>query len=60
MLRMAEPPKRLSSEQCRLKADECREQARVASKPEHRIMLQHMAETWDRIAADVSDNKQNN
>jgi hypothetical protein len=57
---MAVPPQRLSVTNCNDKAQECRDMARVATKPEHRIMLQHMAETWDRIAADVSDNKQDN
>jgi hypothetical protein len=57
---MAVPTKRLSAADCKAKADDCREMARLALKPEHRIMLQHMAETWDRIASDVSDNNQNN
>jgi hypothetical protein len=57
---MADHPKRLTADQCRAKADECRELARVASNAEHRIMLQHMADTWDRIAGDVSDHQQNN
>jgi hypothetical protein len=56
---MAELPKRLSSAECKAKADECREMARLATRQEHKTMLEHMAETWDRIAADVSDNKQN-
>jgi hypothetical protein len=33
--------------------------ANLAGKPEHRIMLQHMAETWDRIAADMAKTKNN-
>jgi hypothetical protein len=41
------------------KADECREIARVADRQEHRTMLEHIAGTWDRIAADVTNNKQN-
>lgn len=46
---------RLSAAECKAKAHDYREMARVAQKPEHRIMLEHMAETWDRIAADVAD-----
>ena len=52
--------KRLSAEECKSKAEDCREMGRVAVRSEHRIMLQHMAETWERIATDVSDNTQNN
>jgi hypothetical protein len=48
-------PKRLTADQCRGQANDCREAARIATKQEHQIMLQHMAETWDRIAADVAD-----
>lgn len=32
------------------KADECRELAGRARIPAHRIMLEHMADTWQRIA----------
>lgn len=52
--------KRLSAEECRAKAEECREIARAATREEHRTMLQHMAETWERIATDVSSHQQNN
>jgi hypothetical protein len=48
---MAEPPKRLSADQCREKAVECRVQARLSRNETHRVMLLHMADTWDRIAA---------
>jgi hypothetical protein len=51
---------RLTAEQCHTKADECREIARVANSEEHRTMLEHMAQTWDRIAADVANNKRDN
>jgi hypothetical protein len=54
---MAEPTKRMTAEECRSKAADCREMARVAFKPEHKIMLQHVAETWDRIATDVDNQK---
>jgi len=46
--------KRLNADEAQAKAAECREMAKHVLKPEHRIMLHHMAETWDRIAVDVS------
>jgi len=50
---MAEVPKRLSVDDCRRKAEECRDLARHSKNPEHCIMLAHMAGTWDRIAEDI-------
>jgi len=41
--------KRLTAEEAKAKVIECRELAARAAKPEHRIMLEHMAETWERI-----------
>ena len=41
---------RLSADEARAKAAECRDMAKRAAIDEHRIMLRHMAETWDRIA----------
>jgi hypothetical protein len=35
----------------------CREMAQAAIKPEHRTMLEHMAETWQRICEDLSKNR---
>jgi hypothetical protein len=40
----------LDAETCRQKAAECRLMARRDRNLEHRIMLEHMAETWERIA----------
>ena len=40
-------------EYCRQKADECLELAKTAKKPEHRIMFEHLAETWERVAEDI-------
>jgi hypothetical protein len=45
-----ESPKRLTPAQARQKAEECRVLARTAQDNSHRIMLNHIAETWDRIA----------
>lgn len=56
---MANDPKpRLTSDQCRKQADMCREMARVAISPAHRTMLEHMAETWIRIAQDVQSDRE--
>jgi hypothetical protein len=53
---MAEPTKRLSPDQCREKAAECREQARLSKNEAHRIMLLHMADTWGRIGSTLPSN----
>ncbi len=41
---------RVDAEQCQQKADQCRALAHDAKDPSHRIMLEHMAETWERMA----------
>ena len=41
----------LSAVEARAKAQECRYIANRAQVSEHRVMLEHMADTWDRIAA---------
>jgi hypothetical protein len=40
----------LSEDLCLNKADETRAMAKAAKLEPHRIMLTHIAETWDRIA----------
>jgi hypothetical protein len=45
--------RRLTAEEARNKSAECREMAKRVAKREYRIMLDHMAETWDRIALDL-------
>jgi len=45
-----EVPHRLSKEQCLAKAKECRDLARAATQTQHRVMLDHIAETWERLA----------
>lgn len=50
---MPEPTKPLTAAQCLEKAAECREQASLAKNDAHRIMLDHMADTWARIAKDM-------
>jgi hypothetical protein len=54
---MAEAAPRLNAETSRAKADECRMLAKQAKQQEHRIMLLHMAETWDRIAKTYENGK---
>ena len=51
---MNDKTRRLNSEEATFKAFECREMAKRAITPEHRAMLEHMAETWNRIAADIN------
>lgn len=43
----------LTSEQAKAKAEECRALAAAATKDSHRIMFNHMADTWERIAAEA-------
>ena len=51
---VSQPSLRLSADDCQKKADDCRALAKNAIDPTHKIMLGHMAETWDRIAADMA------
>ena len=43
----------LSPEECAAKAAECRAMAQRAVLEAHRIMLEHVAETWERICAEI-------
>jgi len=43
----------LTIEQCLEQANRCRILARQAMTGAHRIMLEHIASTWERIAADI-------
>jgi hypothetical protein len=40
----------LDAEACRAKAAECRALAWMTGEQSQRIMLEHMADTWERIA----------
>jgi hypothetical protein len=40
---------------CQDRAEECRTLAREAATQDMRVMLQHIAETWDRIAEKMAD-----
>jgi hypothetical protein len=57
-LRMADndnPARRLTAAEARDKVTACRAMAARAISPEHRIMLEHMAETWERIAQSMGN-----
>ena len=43
----------LTQVQCRDQATACRLLADKVMTDAHRVMLQHIAATWDRIAADI-------
>jgi hypothetical protein len=49
--------KRLTVDDARNKGSECRDMAKRVAKSEHRVMLEHMAETWERIALNLSNEK---
>jgi hypothetical protein len=46
---------RLTASRARGKAEECRAMAKVAVEKPHRIMLESIAQTWDRIAETVNE-----
>jgi hypothetical protein len=50
-----EPTRRLTAADARDKASECRDMARRALKPEHRVLLEDMAESWERLAITLRD-----
>lgn len=45
-----DPSNRMTIEAARAKAEECRELARQSRIYAHKVMLEHMADTWTRIA----------
>jgi hypothetical protein len=47
------PLKPLSARACRKQAAECRKAARSTMTKPQRIMLEHIANTWLRITADI-------
>ena len=46
---------RLNADEATAKAAECRDDAKRAKLSEHRIMLEHMAQTWERIASTLKN-----
>ena len=55
---MNDKTRRLTAEEAKFKALECCEIAKHSAFDSHRIMLEHMAETWERIAQDIDSNNQ--
>ncbi len=47
---MAKETTPLDAEEARARAAQCREEAKLTGNPQHKIMLEHMAGTWDRIS----------
>jgi hypothetical protein len=45
-----DPPKPLNAAEAKAKAAECLEMAKHETRDDYRIMLEHMAETWERMA----------
>lgn len=43
---------------CIVQADDCRRIARLASVSAHRVMLNHMADVWDRVALDIDSRRE--
>ena len=42
---------------CRQQAENCCALAEKVMTPAHRVMLEHIADTWDRIAVDIRGRK---
>lgn len=53
----AAAPAHLSKELCLDMANECRALAIATTQKPRRIMLEHIASTWDRIAATYEDDR---
>jgi hypothetical protein len=51
---MNDKTRRLTAGEAQFKALECREMAKRTHIDSHRVMLEHMAETWERIACEIS------
>lgn len=41
----------MTAKEAQDKAEECRRKARLTTNPEHRVILNQMAEAWEQIAA---------
>jgi hypothetical protein len=48
----------LTMKDCQEQAANCRKAAMQVMTSAHRIMLEHIADTWDRIAADIHNANQ--
>jgi hypothetical protein len=47
------PDEDLTLEECHAKVAECQDIAKRVGQPSRRIMLDHIAETWKRICAEL-------
>ena len=45
----------LTAAQCHEQAVACRSLAENVMTPPHRVMLEHIADTWERIAGDIAE-----
>jgi hypothetical protein len=45
----------LIAHQCRVQAAACRSLAEQTMTQAHRVMLEHIASTWERIAQDITE-----
>ena len=52
------PSKALSSIMCREHAATCREMAKLIMTAPHRVLLEHIARTWDKIAGEIEARNQ--
>ena len=51
-----EPRVPLTHDGCAAKAEDCRQDARHEANSQHRVLLEHMATNWDRIALSIRSN----
>ena len=51
-----EPRTPLTPDGCAVKAEDCRQDARHEANSQHRVLLEHMAANWDRIALSIRSN----
>ena len=56
MVAEVEPTVPLTSDSCAVKAEDCRQDAQHEANAQHRVMLEHMAKNWDRIALSIRGN----
>jgi hypothetical protein len=52
---MAKPE--LTADQCRAEAASCRRLARLTMKTLHRVMLEHIAATWEQVAQEIEQGR---
>ena len=50
-----EPADHFDAQEAKAKAAECRDQAKRMNRRDQQIMLEHMAQTWERIAKSMEN-----